>query len=141
MQNPFGTDKTSAVLVLAIGASGLPTVKSQLNCSLISGGTAGLGAGRYLVQLANGPIVVGGATSSGNNDNNTAVVVNQVRNGSPCQEVDVTFGPATSVLGSYAVSAGQIEIDFGAAGATNPASGSLITITFTSCFDGVDNTP
>lgn len=161
MQSQYGTDKVKAVLQFSVGAAGLPTLKAALNCSLIGSPTGtvvvngvvttlaalpgGNSAGRYLVQLADGPVVVGSTASSGDNDNNTAVVVNQVRNGSPCQEVDITFGPltgsATSVLGSYTVNAGTIEIDFGAAGATSPASGALIAIQFISCYDGANNTP
>ena len=146
MQNQYGTDKIKAVIQFSVGASGLPTVKASLGGQLVSGGTAALGAGRYLFQLADGLVVLpGNVNSSGDNDNNTAVVVNQVRNGSPCQTVDVTYGPLTgsvaSVLGGYTVNAGQIEIDFGVAGATNPASGALITCVFYACYDVADNTP
>jgi hypothetical protein len=139
MQSQYGTDKVKAICQFSVGAAGAPTVKSALNCTLaFLPGTA-----RYQFTLSDGPVVLpGGTTSSGDNDNNTAVVVSQARViPGVTTEIDITFGPATSVLGAFAVPAGVIEIDVGAAGATPPASGALITVIFYSCYDGTDNTP
>ena len=162
MQSQYGTDKTKAILQFALDPStpGLPILKAALNCTLIGSPTGtvtingvvttlatlpgGNSNGRYLVQLADGPVTVAGAAASGDNDNNTAVIINQVRNnvgGVQEQLTDVTFGPGTSILGTHSVLAGTIEIDFGAAGATNPAEGALITVIFYSCYDGTNNTP
>ena len=143
MQNQYGTDKIKAVIVFSIiDELGTPLVKCEWGGQLVAGGTTALGSGRYLFQLADGLIVLpGGVNSSGDTDHNTAVVVSQARNGSPCQEVDITYGPitgsTTSVLGGYTVNAGQIEIDFGASGGTNPADGALLTFIFYDCRDGV----
>ena len=163
MQSQYGTDKVKAILQFSVGAAGLPTLKAGLNCSLIGSPTGtvvvngvtttlaavpgGNGVGRYLVQLADGPVIVGSTTNSGDNDNNTAVTVQQsggVAATGFADAVDITFGTvagAVSKLGGFTVNAGTIEIDFGASGATSPASGALIAIQFISCYDGANNTP
>ena len=160
MQSQYGTDKVKAILQFAMDGSvaGRPVLKSALNCTLIGSPTGtvvvngvvttlatlpgGNSNGRYLVQLADGPVTVAGAAASGDNDNNTAIVVGQSGNGNPCQEYWVQFGPqASTTPGSYTVNAGTIEIDFGGAGGTSPAEGALITVIFHSCYDGANNTP
>ena len=145
MQNQYGTDKIKAIIVILIAdETGTPVVKCSWGGQLVKGGTVALGPGRYLFQLADGLIVLpGGINSSGDTDHNTAVVVGQVRNNITAQSqlTDVTFGPITgsvaSALGGYTVNAGQIEIDFGASGGTNPADGALLTFIFYGCRDGV----
>jgi hypothetical protein len=159
MQAQYGTDKSKAILVFLVGASGAPTLKAALNCSLIGSpsGTVFIngvsttinttGTGRYVVQLSDGPVVVAGTTVAGDNDNNTAVIVTTSggTNGTAVvlTPTDITFGPNTPILNTTggAVPAGQIEIDFGTAGATNPVSGTRVTCVFQSCYDGTNNTP
>ena len=145
MQSQYGTDKIKAIIVFSVGAAGLPTAKCELGGQFIGGGNAapGLGSGRYLFQLSDGAIVLpGGTTASGDNDNNTAILVSQSGNGNPCQEYWIQFGPqASTTPGTYVVNAGQIEIDFGASGGTNPANGSVITVIFYDCYDGTNNVP
>ena len=157
MQSQYGTDKVKAILQFSVGAAGLPTLKAGLNCSLIGSPTGtvvvngvtttlaavpgGNGVGRYLVQLADGPVIVGSTTNSGDNDNNTAVTVNQYNQVQ--QEIAVTYGAATSLpVGAGTVPAGVIEVDFITSGSlANPATGTLVNVIFQSCFDGANNTP